>query len=221
MLVLMANSYAKATHLPMRMLSEQHWLVYEKRAYEELLDWGRPFHEGKRLFLPEAQGELLSNVLAGSALGEKQAALELATRELARLHHCQIQHPFEGSFEPFSHADATCDNVLVDLESGRATWLDFETIHPVGIPGQFRQADDLRILLCGLAAILPAKELPGMVHAALAVYNDESVLAALKETFFFWNRRPRARSLVMPATIDAQWRLLLQTVSCAKGSMQL
>jgi hypothetical protein len=70
---------------------------------------------------------------------------------------------------------------VVDLERGRATWLDLRLFTPVGMPQQLRRADHLRTLLCGLAAILPAKELSGMVRRALAVYSDRNVLAPLRK----------------------------------------
>lgn len=212
MLVVMANAYAKATGLPMRMLAEGPWLDYESRAVEELLGWGVPLRKGKQLLLPLARGEPLRNILANSSAAQKQEALELATRELARLHHRWIHHPLAGCMQSFSHADATPGNVVVDLDRRAATWLDFETVHPPGMPAHCRHADDLRTLLCGLTPILSADELPAMTRAVLAVYQEANVLAALRETFCYWNRRPRARLLAMPATGETQWRCLLEAV---------
>src|SRR5206468_6174437 len=96
LLVLMANSYAKATGLPMRMLGERRWLDYEGRVYEELLPLGKPLRNGQCLFLPHVRGKVLRGVLGSGNEAEKQRTLELATLELARLHGCQILHPLAG-----------------------------------------------------------------------------------------------------------------------------
>lgn len=212
LLVRLANAYAKATGLPMRMLGERQWQDYETLVFRELLGLATPFRKGKRLLLPEAQGEPLGTILANSSMAQKQAALELAAGELGRLHQQKIRHPLAGCLLPFSHGDATPDNVVVDLDGHRATWVDFETVHPADMPACLRQADDLRALLCGLAPILPADELFGTVTSMLAIYKDEEVLLALRGSLCDWNRRSRARSLAMAATGEGHWRCLLQAV---------
>lgn len=211
-LVVLANAYARGTGLPLRMLGKSDWLKYEAAVYQRLLGQGTVLRQGNRLLLPHLRGELLASLLASGSAEEKKRALALAVRALGRLHAQQVEHPFINQARWFSHADATVTNVLVDLEFETATWVDFETIHPASMVTEETHADDLRTLLCGVAAVVLQEELPELIEVALASYPDGRVLEALRMLFGYWHQRPALRLLAMPAPGAAQWQCLVDVV---------
>jgi hypothetical protein len=167
------------------------------------------------LLLPRLPGHSLRELLQGSpgVARESGLALKLAVLELARLHGCWTPHPGDGRVHPFSHADATVRNVLVDREREQAAWIDFETVHSHSLPAPVRQADDLLTLLCSAAAVIEPPELPCLCQTLLGSYGSSLVGNTMLDLMQSWDACPVARRLAIPDLDDHQWRSLCEAAS--------
>lgn len=108
-------------------------------------------------------------------------AIELAVVALAQFHRAG-----------FTHGDAMAGNVVVDLATGVAQWIDFETAHDAGRSMLWRRADDVRALLATCLLHRPRGELAGTLHLILDGYGDEDVTRLVTASFEAVLRRPLA-----------------------------
>ena len=215
-LVPLANWFAARTGMKMRVLTRSSWLRHEPLMYRLLL--GRPVDSSSRaILLPNMPGCTLRRMLCQSPQlnFQNEMAISLAATELARLHACHTPHPCNGRPMPFSHADATIDNVLIDLEQHTACWIDFETAHPPWLAPVVRHADDLLTMLYNSAAMLPDSALRRLCNLVLLSYGSPAVTEAMIKTIQFWHRRPTARGLAFPWLNNRRWTFFHDAVAAA------
>ncbi len=143
-------------------LPERAWFAREAWLFRALYDLDVEPRGGGRLWLPRLPGERLDHAVAAR---DRPAALALARAALAKL---TILH----DTLPFSHADATAKNALVDAH-GAVRFFDFETVHPSAFSSRARLADDLATLAGSLALAMgtwsdaPLAELLAEAHPDL------------------------------------------------------
>jgi Ser/Thr protein kinase RdoA (MazF antagonist) len=102
--------------------------------------------------------------------------MEAAGHELRRAHQLWSDE-FRG---PWSHGDASTDNVLYDESTGRARLIDFEIVHQKSLPAKSRHADDLLVFLLDILALAPNRQWRVLVLAFLNAYDNAPVIAQLK-----------------------------------------
>jgi hypothetical protein len=124
-------------------LREREWFAREAWLYRALYDLEVEPRGGGRLWLPRLPGQRLDVVVSQRSRPEALVLARAALETLSSLHQTL----------PFSHADATAKNALVDAQ-GRVRFFDFETVHPASFSDRARLADDLATLAGSLALAL-------------------------------------------------------------------
>lgn len=150
--------------------------------------------EDGTLLEPRVPGVDLASVLRSSEreVERRTLAFELSMSALRALHE-----------RGFTHADATCENVLVDGE--RAHWIDFETKHRANTEATFAKADDVRTLL--FSSVWMAGGLAEeLVRCGWDAYSDHALWRTLAEM-----RRVTSKSLVRVAQAPMEWDLYRDT----------
>jgi len=188
-----ANTFLGA---PFLTLPQHEWLRWEPRLYRLFYNLEVHTVAGRLLRIPALPGMPLACTLVSSSAGldDKIAALHAAAGALRDLHRLPVRFP-DGGERPWSHGDATVENVLYDPTDGRARWFDFETVHPRHWPALERHADDLRALLCSAAARLPLGDLPWAAGAVAAAYGDAQVTRALSRRLAHLRAHPNLLAL--------------------------
>lgn len=149
-----------------------------------------------RLLLPELPGRPLASILASGnyAAEVKLQGVELAIHALQVLHQQRVTWP-DGQERPFSHADATVKNVLIDLDAGTGYWIDFETLHDSKAPASWRQADDLRALLYSAARYLERSLLDDVCRRIVHACRGSPAVHELSAMIRAGQQRPNAYHL--------------------------
>ena len=180
LLVWMAGPLVRMLDAGVRVLSQRDWEERERLLYRSLRGRSIRIDDDGMLVLPCLAGETLATLLEDPELPEsaRSRAIELAVRALAEFHA-----------RGFTHGDAMAENVLVDLETGVASWFDFETLHDPGRPMAWRRADDLRALLATCLLRTESAKVAETLHRILDVYSDEEVTRLLAASFTSVMRR--------------------------------
>jgi hypothetical protein len=162
------------------MLPRAEWLCWERQVAQALGREVRLSLDGTALETPFIPGKSLAEILGGSLpWEEKLAVLRTAAGELRWLHSQAIHRP-DGEEWELSHGDATCHNVIVDLSTSAAEWIDFDMRHEWRCPVIERHADDLRALVFSSAACLPSGLHTTAVQQILAGYGEPGVICQLR-----------------------------------------
>ena len=166
-----------------RVLPQRDWLERERSIYRALDRRSIRLDEGGTLLLPRLQGETLAALLdkPGLVESDRASAIRLAALALARLHHLG-----------FTHADAMAENVMIDLETGSASWFDFETVHDPTRSLTWQHADDVRALVSSCVARTDDATCAVTVHLILDAYGDADVERVLAASFTSAFRRALA-----------------------------
>lgn len=163
-----------------RVLPQTDWEERECRTYRTLRRASIRIDAGGVLVLPRLPGRTLATLLEEAGLEEpiRKMAIDRAVVALAAFHRLGL-----------THGDAMAENVLIDLESGGASWFDFETIHDPGRPMAWRRADDVRALLVTCLSRTAPGKYAETVECILRVYADQDVTRCLARTFAsVWRR---------------------------------
>src|SRR5207302_6768994 len=144
-----ANLFFGLANIPIRFLSRmEDWQRWEIGCYHTLNG------DGFRAFAIGATGICVEKV-PGRSLWDHmiertltRPMIEAAANELRRAH--QLWNADFGA--PWSHADATMQNVTYDEKTGRAGLIDFEIMHEKSLSTTERHADDLVVFLLDLIA---------------------------------------------------------------------
>ncbi len=174
------NWYLSWLSTGVSMLPTSLWLDWECRMYAELSPLLAQRAGRRQLLLPRIPGETLAAILSAPTqeLSRKIQAVRLAAAALIETHRHNVPWP-DGISRPFSHGDATARNVLCDVTGGRATWIDFETLHDPCRTVAWRQADDLRALVWSAAESIGSDAFEALCAAILDVVSDTAVLREL------------------------------------------
>jgi hypothetical protein len=144
-----ANLFFGLANIPIRFLSKmEDWQRWEIDCYRMLNGDGfRAFAVGTNgVCVEKVPGRSLWDHMIEGTL--TRAMVEAAAQELHRAHQLWSAD-FDG---PWSHADATMQNVMYDEKTGRARLIDFEIVHEKSLPATERHADDLVVFLLDLIA---------------------------------------------------------------------
>ena len=152
LLISMGGPLMKLLDTGVRVLPQREWEEREQQVWPEIRV------AGGTLIMPRLAGETLARLLEQPSARAK--AIELAAAALARLHQDGI-----------THGDAMAENVMVDLEGGVARWFDFETVHDVNRPVEWRQADDLRALIATTLLRTPSESYSEILELILSSYK--------------------------------------------------
>ncbi|MFN0051735.1 MAG: hypothetical protein ACKV0T_06065 [Planctomycetales bacterium] len=171
----LGNLYLQLQGAPSEVLSTPAWLRREACLAEAL---GRRIQvqpQRRGFLMAMLPGTGLDTILAGSSSQTlKLEGVRLAAAALRRLHTMSLP-PADGESEMVSHGDATCRNVVVDLDSGTAHWVDFDTRHRPELSLLERRSDDLRTLLLSSVASQAEGGDFEIARAVFAGYDDETV----------------------------------------------
>jgi hypothetical protein len=181
LLVWMGGPLVRILDTGVSVVPRRDWEERERLIYRSLRGTSIRIDTDGVLVLPCLAGKTLAILLEDPKLEKpvRKRAIELAVVALAELHHLG-----------FTHGDAMAENVLVDLETGVAHWIDFETIHDPSRPMAWRRADDVRALLVTCLVRTVREELAETLHLILNVYPDEGVTRLLATSFTSVLRRP-------------------------------
>lgn len=164
-----------------RVLPQREWEERERRIYQTLHHASIRIAADGTLVLPRLTGESLARLLEDPELEDagRIKAIELAVTALAGFHAMEL-----------THGDAMAENVLVDLGSGLAHWIDFETVHDASRPVFWCRADDVRALLATCLVRTAPENVAQTVRLILDAYADEHVTREVATSFQSVWRRP-------------------------------
>src|SRR5919204_742263 len=144
-----ANLFFGLASIPIRFLSKvEDWQRWEIDCYHMLNGDGfRAFAVGANgICVEQVPGRSLWDHMIEATL--TRSMIQAAASELQRAHELWSA-AFDG---PWSHADATMQNVMYDEKTRRARLIDFEIIHDKSLSATERHADDLVVFLLDLIA---------------------------------------------------------------------
>lgn len=179
-LVVVGNLYLRFQGARSEVLRLRAWIAWELAVARE---FGRDVQA-----LTDRAG-IECRFIPGSSLAEvQQSAVPLeqklrATFEAAaalRQFHQARASTGEIAHWPLSHGDATVRNVIIDADTGCATWIDFDIRHDCHLPPPFRHADDLRALLWSSAAHLDPHAYSECIDTIFRGYNDAETARAVQ-----------------------------------------
>lgn len=180
-LIIASNVYLRISRTHVHFLSRSKWLLWEHQVYKEILGKESQISDKHTLVLPKLEGVTLSDILRSKNECDvrKIDAVGWAIRAIETMHKCQIIWP-DGEKRAFSHGDAKVGNIVCDLISKTCYFLDYETIHDVRMPSEWRQSDDLRAIIYSAAEYIEPHLLNQLCRMAVRNYSNRAVLAQLK-----------------------------------------
>ena len=167
--------------VPASMLIGQDWYQWESALYKLLHNETVEMTSSHWLSLPELPGQPLASLLTDASCSpqKKMDYIYQAAAGLRELHAYTIPVREHGQ-TLLSHGDATVQNVLLDLHTGRVYWIDFDTRHALHTPHTGRQADDLRALCFSAGSLMSPTHIADAVCTALKGYGNAESLRLLK-----------------------------------------
>ena len=173
-----ANLFFRLAGIPIHFCSEiAEWQQWEVECYRLLNgDAFRAFTVGNHsVCIEKVPGRSLWDHMVDGTLTRQ--IMQAAAKEFRRAHQL-----WSGQFDgPWSHADATMQNVIYDPKSDRARLIDFEIMHDNSLPASARHADDLVVCLLDLVAKGPIRQWLPLAVAFLESYGDRNVLAEMDQ----------------------------------------
>ena len=164
-----------------RVLPQRAWEERERELYRAVHETEIRIDDDGTLSLPCFPGITLADLLEDPDrdASARQQAIVLGAAALAQLHA-------RGS----THGDAMAENVLVDLDSGRSHWFDFETVHDSSRSTAWRRSDDVRAFLATSLLRTFPDEVAGTLALILNAYGDHEVTGMLAPSFASAFQRP-------------------------------
>jgi tRNA A-37 threonylcarbamoyl transferase component Bud32 len=177
-----------------RVLQLHDWREREQAMHHGVHGEGLRCDSGGNLFLPCCPGRTLSDWLTDPTVSIESRLnfVRDSARSLAALH--SLLDDVTG--RSLSHGDATVRNVIVDANTSRATWIDFDTAHIMAsraVPNDeaWRTTDDLRALICSAAVLWPVDSYAALVRALADGYGECEAMSRLAARVAESLRRPR------------------------------
>jgi hypothetical protein len=173
-----ANLFFRLAGIPIRFCSKiDEWQQWEVESYRLLNgDAFRAFAVGNQsICVEKVPGRSVwDHMLAGTLTRE---IMQAAAKEFRRVHQLWSGH-FRG---PWSHGDATMQNVIYHAKTDRARLIDFEIMHEKSLPSAGRHADDLVVFLLDLVAKGHIRQWLPLAAAFLETYRDRDVLTEINQ----------------------------------------
>jgi hypothetical protein len=209
-----ANLFFRLAEIPIRFWSKtDEWQRWEVDCFQLLnSDRFRAFAvRDNAVCVDKVPGRSVWDHMVAGTLTRQM--MEAAANEFHRAHQLWSDE-FAG---PWSHADATMQNVIYDEKTGRARLIDFEMAHEKSLFPAARHADDLGVFLLDLVAKGPRRQWLPLAVSFLEAYGDRNVLAKLKEHLvvpsglarIWWNVRT---SFVNAAKVKRRVELLRKAI---------
>ena len=173
-----ANIFFRLAGIPIRFWSKmEDWRRWEIECYHLLNgDRFRALRVGTNaICIEKVPGRSLWDEMVEGRLSRQM--MEAAANEFRRAHQLWSAE-FEG---PWSHADATMQNVMYDPKSNRARLIDFEIVHERTQSSAARHADDLIVFLLDLIAKGGMRQWLPLAIAFLEAYDNREVLNEVHE----------------------------------------
>src|SRR5438552_12424345 len=174
----LANLYFRMSSIPIRFWSKtKDWQRWEVECFKMLNgDRFRACTSGaKTICVDKLPGESLWEHMNRGTLTRQM--LEAAAREYCRAHQLWSDE-FAG---PWSHGDASMENVMYNEKTGRVRLIDFELIHEKSLPAKSRQAADLLVFLLDLIGVVSTRRWLPFTLYFLNAYENARVIAALED----------------------------------------
>ena len=174
------NLYLRVQGALSEVLARQDWIAWEAAIATQLKRDVRILEDHSGLEIPDLSGACLQDLLrAAGSVEDKLRGIYLSACALQQFHRICVTN---GRFTnwPLSHGDATARNVIVDLETNTANWIDFDMRHRPGLAPVTRRADDLRTLMWSSANWLDQSECRDVICAASEGYADAEVVRELQ-----------------------------------------
>ena len=208
LLVAAGEPLMKILDTGVRVLPQRTWEERERQLYRSLRNTSIRIDAGGTLVLPLLAGHTLAALLDDPSLENtvRKKAIELAVVALAGFHQLG-----------FTHGDAMCENVMVDLEGRVAHWFDFETMHDASRPMAWRRADDVRALLVTCLVRTAPEKRPETLQLILDGYADERVTRLLAASFSSVLRRSLTFHLAQAALSFQDFREIRHVLRATCG----
>ena len=215
-----ANLFFRLASIPIRFCSKiEEWQQWEVECYRLLNgDAFRAFTVGNHsVCVEKVPGRSLWDHMIEGTL--TRPMMQAAAREFRRTHQL-----WSGQFGgPWSHADATMQNVIYDSKTDRARLIDFEIVHEKSLPAPARHADDLVVCLLDLVAKGRIRQWLPLAVAFLETYRERDVLAEINQRLviptglarIWWNVRT---SFANTAKVKRRTELLRNAVAALQVS---
>lgn len=184
----LGNLYLHLQKCDVEILATDEWIRWEKAVHSAsmLRDFGQltEFHAVNSHCFTRRRviGSSLRDILKGGRYSDdlKFSAVGWAVGSLCQLHRRRADWGC-GLIQSVSHGDATVNNVIVNFESQKATWIDFDIRHLPILRELDRRADDLRALIFSAAVCVQRSRLPRMVESAMGAIDDRCLLNRFRE----------------------------------------
>src|SRR5947208_1031037 len=174
----LANLYFRVSSVPIRFWSKtKDWQRWEVECFKML--------NGHRFRACTSGAKTICvDKLPGQSLWEhmNRGTLTRQMLEAAACEYCRAHQLWSDEFAgPWSHGDASMENVIYNEKTGRARLIDFELIHEKSLPAKSRHADDLLVFLLDILAIVPSRQWLPFALYFLNAYGNQRVIAALED----------------------------------------
>lgn len=185
LIIPLGNLFLKITGSPIVVLPLDRWLEWERAvetATRRNLVSMDLVAKGTGLLCRRIPGTSLTRVLADGdrSLEQKVDAISWSLASL-RMLHTNVADWGHGIHQSISHGDATANNVIVDINTRTACWIDFDTRHQPNVPELDRRTDDLRCLIYSAAVHLPSASFPGLADILIAAQFDEAIVRYFRQ----------------------------------------
>jgi hypothetical protein len=179
-LTALANFFFQLCKIPIRFQSNcRDWRRWEMKCFKMLN--GDRFHiwspDERTVIEEKLPGKTIWHHVTQGTLTPRM--LQATAAELHRAHQLWSDE-FQG---PWSHGDATMENVVYDPNTDRARLIDFEIVHADSMSATARQADDLLVFLLDMAGTVSRSQWLPLALCFLQAYGDEKVIAKLTKRF--------------------------------------
>jgi hypothetical protein len=173
-----ANLFFRLAGIPIRFCSKiEEWQQWEVECYRLLNgDAFRAFTVGNHsVCVEKVPGRSLWDHMVEGTLTRQM--MQAGAREFRRVHQL-----WSGEFDgPWSHGDATMQNVIYDSKTDRARLIDFEIVHEKSLAPAARHADDVVVCLLDLVAKGRIRKWLPLAVAFLETYGVRDVLTEINQ----------------------------------------
>jgi hypothetical protein len=188
LIIPLGNAFLKFNGSFIVALPTKHWLEWERaieNSTQRNLVLESPLESiagNSNLYCRSVPGVSLRQLLSDPRCSQEQKS-DAIRWSLAALHFLhQVDADWgQGIRQSISHGDATANNVIVDLNSCSACWIDFDTRHLPNVTEDDRRTDDLCSLIYSAAAHLPVSFFSQLADILIREETDTATLTRFRQ----------------------------------------
>jgi hypothetical protein len=171
----LTNFYFRLARIPIAFCTDtQTWQRWEVSCYRMLNEHFRAFALGEQKICEDKlPGQSLWSHMRDGTLSRRM--IEAGAQEFRRA-HSMWSDEFNG---PWSHGDATMENVIYDDLADCARLIDFEILHDKSLSAEARHADDLLVFLLDLVGHVSRRRWLPLALCFVRTYGDPKVTQEL------------------------------------------